>query len=125
MKSPQNDLESFKKEMLIKFHEVNRTLSEHGQQLNELKQSTLNMSSSTIDLKPDPISSDMLRNMRKDFEFDHQTLHNRMLHEIETIRSEINDRYLRKQEFESNLTRFDSRIADNYQTRKDHTKDFN
>jgi|JI61114C2RNA_FD_contig_71_705883_length_1116_multi_2_in_0_out_0_2 hypothetical protein len=125
MKGPQSDLESFKKEVLIKFHEVNRALSEHSQQLTDLKQSSLNMSTSTIDLKPEPITSDMLRNLRKDFEFDHQTLHNRMMHEIESLRSEINDRYLRKQEFESNLNRFDTRVADTYIPRKDHLKDFN
>jgi hypothetical protein len=52
MKTPQIDLEGFKKEILIKFHEVNRTLSEHGQLINDLKQSSINTSASTIDFKP-------------------------------------------------------------------------
>jgi hypothetical protein len=52
MKGPQMDLESFKKEMLIKFHEVNRTLSEHGQLISDIKQNSLNTSVSTIDFKP-------------------------------------------------------------------------
>lgn len=66
MKSPQNDLDSFKKEVLMKFYEVNRALSEQGQMISDLKQNGLNMSASTVDLKPEPISSEMLRNLRKD-----------------------------------------------------------
>lgn len=47
------------------------------------------------------------------------------MHEIESLRAEISDRYLRKQEFDSNITRFDARVSENYQPRKDHLKDIN
>lgn len=67
----------------------------------------------------------MLRNLRKDFEFDQQSLTNRIMHEIESLRSEISERFLRKTEFESNLTRFESRLSDTFSQRKDVMKDFN
>lgn len=68
---------------------------------------------------------DMLRNLRKDMEFDHQTLQNRMMHEIENLRSEINDRFLRRQDLETQLVRFESKLSDQFQPKKDHQKDIN
>lgn len=81
--------------------------------------------SSTFDFKADSVNSDMIRNLRKDFDFDQQSLSNRIMHEIESLRTEINERFTRKTEFDMNLSRFEAKLIDTFPLRKDIMKDIN
>jgi chromosome segregation ATPase len=49
----------------------------------------------------------------------------RIMQEIERLRNEINDRFLKKEEFEFNLNRFELRLVENNPNKKEYTRELN
>jgi hypothetical protein len=47
------------------------------------------------------------------------------MQEIERLRNEINDRFLKKEEFEFNLNRFELRLVENNPNKKEYTRELN
>ena len=103
---------------------MNRTLSEHAQLINDFRQNSLNSTNSSVDYK-DTLTSDMLRNLRKDFEFDQHTLQNRIKNEIDNLKVEINDRFLKRQELDTSFKRFETKLGDNFVNLNNYTRGLN